>query len=208
MCAQIPPGGSTPMHSGRKFGEPVMRSNGHDPGLDGPLVVVHVVDEEVEGPQSLDQSLADPGPLRRGQDPGDHVEGPGAVEHGVAVVGLEGDPDATDLPVSRLLALEQGLEAQRRSDGATGLEPWAVADHRARPARRSRARVGRRTTSSTFRPVGRRSPRGRYAPSVRARGERAWVLVDDDSVNAVSTPWPLAQHDRCRTRALASAPHS
>ncbi len=94
------------MHSGRKLGEPVMRSNGHEPGLDGALVVVDVVDEEVERPESLDEALSDPGPLRRGEHPGDDVEGPGAVEHGIAVVGLERHPDTADLPVGGLLALE------------------------------------------------------------------------------------------------------
>ena len=85
MWAQMPPGGSTPMHSGLKFGEPVMRSNGTTPERTDPLVVVHVVDEEIEGPQALHQPFAHPGPLRCGQNPGDDVEGPGAVEDGIAV---------------------------------------------------------------------------------------------------------------------------
>ena len=47
---------------------------------DHPLVVVDVVDEPIEGDEALLESLGDARPLAGLDDPGDDVEGPGAVD--------------------------------------------------------------------------------------------------------------------------------
>ena len=45
MCAQMPSGGSTPTHCGRKFTDSASTSAGNDAVLDDALLVVDVVDE-------------------------------------------------------------------------------------------------------------------------------------------------------------------
>ena len=85
MWAQTPPGGSTPTHSRRKFGEPVTSSEGTTPELTGALVVVDVVDEQIEGAEPLDQARLDLVPLVGRHHPGDDVEGPGPVGRAAGV---------------------------------------------------------------------------------------------------------------------------
>jgi hypothetical protein len=71
------------------------------------LVVVHVVDELVEGRQPLDEAGLDAAPLGGVDDPGDDVEGPGPVDAPAVRVDGEGHAHGQDVQVGVVLA---GLE--------------------------------------------------------------------------------------------------
>ena len=149
MWAQTPPGGSTPTHSRRKFGDPATSSDGDHPGAHRALVVVDVVDEQVEGVEPLDQPGLDGLPLVGRHDPGDDVEGPGPVDSGRAFVDGEGHPDGPHLAVGGLLPLGQRLRAE--------LGEVAPQGRRRRPGcppgppARRRSHRGRRTASGSSR---------------------------------------------------------
>jgi hypothetical protein len=73
------------------------------------LGVVHIVDEEVQGPEPLHQALSEPGPFSRIDDAGDDIERPGAVDRRVTFGRSERHTDGSYLVVSRSLTLGQSF---------------------------------------------------------------------------------------------------
>ncbi len=117
---------------------------GDDAGADHPLLVVDVVDEQVECVEALDEAGLDGLPLLTGDDPGDDVEGPGAVEADRAVVDGEGHPDGPDLTLRGLLAFDRARPARAGRGGARAARRPDGGARRAPPARRRTPRGHRR----------------------------------------------------------------
>lgn len=84
---------------------------GDPPVADSGLLLVHVVDEEVEGTDALLQPPLDPLPFGGLDDARDDVEGPELLNARLAAVHVEGDALVEEGPLRRLLpGLSRGGE--------------------------------------------------------------------------------------------------
>ena len=84
----------------------------HDTRADTALVVVDVVNEEVQGPQTLNEPAPDPIPFRSRQDAGDDVERPGPVDRRI-LARLKSYAEVADLALGGPLAFRQGVDAEQ-----------------------------------------------------------------------------------------------
>jgi hypothetical protein len=93
---------------------------GHDAVGKDLLLVVDIVDKHVQGTAALLETAAHLGPLPRGDDPGNKIEGPGAVDIARLAVDGEGDAHLADRDLGRGAARLEVLVVQLLSSFTAG----------------------------------------------------------------------------------------